>query len=98
MTMQEVVARELAEAQAYEARTVACKIGGREYTIADLRAVFDQMCDRGDWKAPCAAAVPQDIVGVCRAALEFFHGCRAYVGGIEPLTGKVLVGSNGYAG
>jgi hypothetical protein len=66
------------------------------HKVSELRKVFQKVQNTGDWKAPWAAAVPHQIVGIVMAATEFFHADRATVVGIEQLTGRVLLRGNGY--
>jgi hypothetical protein len=98
MTIEQVIAEENKAHKEYEAKTVGAKVGGQDYTIAELRGVFDAVADVHNWKNPCGAFVSHRIVGVVCAALEFFHGSKAQIGGIQPITGKVFVSSPGYAG
>lgn len=97
-TIEQLVAEEQQQHLAYEAKTIAAKIGGVEYTIADLRKAFDAVCDAADWKSPVAVFVPHQSVAIVCKAIEWFQGCRPSLGGIQPLTGKVLVTSRGYVG
>ena len=95
--LEQALARENADRLAFEARTIACRIDGREYTIAALREVFDRVANDADWKAPWQAAVPHQAVALTIAAVEFYHGARPEALGIEPLTGRVILAGNGYA-
>lgn len=94
----EIVALENARRVEWESKTIAVMLEGQGYTIADLRKTFDAVCNSKDWKLPFAAFVPRQIVGVVIAAGEFFHGVKPVASGVQPLTGKVLVESSGYAG
>ena len=97
MTTAELVAKEDDSRKEWESGTVAYQTAaGQSVTIADIRKVFDRICNRSDWKAPCAAYVPHELVEVSWAALSWFHGA-AWIGGIQPITGRVAVGSDGYA-
>ena len=90
----DAVIREEAKQQAEYERT---KIVTREgETIADLRKVFDAVCDQKQWKNEWAAAVPHQIVGVVCRASEFFQGSKVEIVGIQQITGKVLLRSPGY--
>jgi hypothetical protein len=42
------------------------------YTVADLRTVFDRICDPADWKGPIAAVVTGESVMATVAAIEFY--------------------------
>jgi len=96
-TIDQIIADEQAARTEWESKKVVAKIGNQEITIAELRKTFDAIC-AADWKQPCAAFVPHQIVGIACKAIEWFHGAKAEIGGIQPLTGKVLVSSPGYAG
>jgi hypothetical protein len=87
----------LAEETAAEATTKAVTIDGHDYTVADLRKVSDKLFNKADWKAAWAAAVPHQIVPIALAAAEWFQGRRPTIHGIQPLTGKVILSSDGYA-
>lgn len=98
MTIDQVIAAEKADREAFEAKTVATTIGGVDYTIADLRKAFDAVADPDDWKAEFTAYVPHDAVPVVLAAVEFFHADRPAVVGIEPAPGlgRAVVSGHGY--
>ena len=93
MTVEQMIEQERREHAEYEAKTVVTEQGE---TIATLRKVFDQVCNAKEWKAPWAAKVPHQIVGVVCRAVEFFHGDRAEIVGIEPITGRVMMTGRGY--
>lgn len=93
MTAEQMIEQERREHAEYEAKTVVTEQGE---TIETLRKVFDKVCDAKDWKAPWAAKVPHEIVGVVCRAVEFFHADRAEIVGIERLTGRVLMAGRGY--
>lgn len=95
-TLEQILDEEAADHRAYEARTVAARLNGQEYTIADLRLVFDKIKSPDGWKEPWAAAVPHQLVPLVLEAARFFHGDLARVVGVEPLTGKVLMEGRGY--
>jgi hypothetical protein len=95
-TIETIRAEEATRQAEFEAKTVAAKVGGHDYTIAELRKVFDAVANEGDWKAAWAAAVPHQMVGLVIAAVEWFHADRAAVNGIEALTGRVLMSGKGY--
>jgi hypothetical protein len=91
LTTEEIMARlEVEQLTAEEEQTF------KGHKIADLRQVFEKVQNQDDWKAPWAAAVPHQVVGMVMAATEFFHADRATVVGIEQLTGRVLLRGNGY--
>jgi hypothetical protein len=81
-----------------EAEELAAEEGQmfKGHKVTDLRKVFEKVQNQDDWKAPWAAAVPHQVVGMVMAATEFFHADRATVVGIEQLTGRVLLQGNGY--
>lgn len=86
-----------AEHAAYEARTVAVKWNGREYTIAQLRSLFDANRETGHWKDPINVVLDVrnvDVVGFCQA-IEFFQGDRPKVVNAGTAT-TVRVTSRGY--
>jgi hypothetical protein len=91
LTTEEILARlEAEELTAEEEQTF------KGHKIADLRQVFQKVQNADSWKAPWAAVVPHQVVGMVMAATEFFHADRATVVGIEQLTGRVLLRGNGY--
>lgn len=81
------------ELEKYEAETVVTKDG---LTIADLKKVFNTVCNDDDWKAPWSAFVPHNLVSVVIEAAKFFHADVPEIGGIQAITGKVLVSGHGY--
>jgi len=87
----------LADELAHEAATVAVTIDGHSYTVADLRKVSDRLFNATDWKAPWSAAVPHQMVRLAIEASVWFHGRRPTIDRIEPLTGRVILISDGYA-
>jgi hypothetical protein len=97
-TLRDIIAAELADHASYEATTVAARINGEAFTIADLRVVFDAVADAQNWKAPIACYVPHNAVAVVIAAVQWFQGDTLRAVGIQALTGKVLLEGNGYQG
>ena len=93
-TIEQVIENERKEREAFEANKVVTEQGE---TIADLRKVFNSVCDKDDWKAPFAVAAPSSLVGVIIRAVQFFHGDTPRVVGMEGLTGRVFIEGNGYA-
>lgn len=91
LTTEEILAKLEAEELAAEQEQTF-----KGHKIADLRQVFESVQNADDWKAPWAAAVPHQVVGMVMAATECFHADRATVVGIEQLTGRVLLRGNGY--
>jgi len=97
-TTEQILQQEETERQEWEAQTEAFRLhDGQSLTVADARKLFDAVADPQNWKAPCAAFVPAPAAEAVCKAIEFYHGARATVAGIQPLTGKVLVESTGYA-
>ena len=90
-TIETILAEERKAREEFEA---AAEYGG--FKIADLRKVFDKVCNALDWKAPWAASVPHQLVGMVLAAAEFFHADKAQLHGIEPITGRVRMSGRGY--
>ena len=90
----EVAHREWLEDEHHQ---VAWMMNGREWTIAEFRTMFDILADEQDWKLRCSGYVPARLVAPMCAALEWYHGGRAWVGKVQPITGLVEVGSDGYA-
>lgn len=93
MTAEQMIEQERREHAKYESTTVVTEHGE---TIADLRKVFDKVCSADDWKAPWAAKVPHQIVGIISRAVEFFHADRPTIAGPEPITGYILMTGKGY--
>lgn len=97
-TIEQIVQEEQNDHEEWERITVVYKLrDGQEITASVMRQVFDRVCDKDNWRSPCAAFVPAELVELVCAALEYFHGCKATLGGVQALTGKVLVESSGYA-
>ena len=97
-TLEELIAQEEKDRKKFEAEKTAFKLhDGREVTIAEARKIMEKMWDEEDWRNPCAAFVPHQLVEAACKSIEFYHGAKAEIGGIQPLTGKVLVESPGYA-
>lgn len=86
-----------AEHAAYESKTVAVKWNGREYTIAQLRSLFDTNRGTEHWKDSIDVVLDVrnvDVVGFCQA-VEFFQGDRPNVTNAGTAT-TVRVTSRGY--
>jgi hypothetical protein len=96
MTNEQIIADERDQHLAFEKTTVGAYIGGQPVMIADLRRTFDAVCNTADWKAPFAAFVPHQIVPLVIEAVKYFHADVPSIGGIQPLTGKILVEGRGY--
>lgn len=92
-SIEDIVKVEEERRKEFEARTVVTEQGE---TIADLRKVFEAVCDAKDWKAPWAAAVPSRLVGIVIRAVQFFHADTPTTEGIQLITGKVLMSGKGY--
>lgn len=90
-TYEAILAEEKAARAAFEAKETF-----KGEKIADLRKVFDGIKNPQNSKAPWAAAVPHQIVGLVLKAVEFFHADKAAIVGVQPITGKVLMSGNGY--
>lgn len=87
MNATDIIQQEREASAEFEAETIAAHVDGRDVTIAELRKTFDAVCDPTDWKAPWAAFVPAQIVGLVTAAVEFFHADRPVVDApVEKLT------------
>ena len=65
-------------------------------TIAQLRSVFEAVCNKDNWKASWAAYVPYQLVQTVVDAVAFFHADIPTVVGTRPIDGKVLMTGNGY--
>jgi hypothetical protein len=90
----ETLAHELARNREWEETTFH-----GPYRIADLRRVFDRLCDPGDWKAPILAKIPHETFSIAKAAVAFFTGSELKVEAL--LTGcadggKLRVSADGY--
>ncbi len=85
---------------ACEETTEATRINDQPVTVAELRRVFDRVCDPINWKASWAAWVPCQMVSRVTAAVEWFHADRPRVVGVEPppSEGRVLMEGRGYRG
>ncbi len=77
---------------AFEAKVVTAE----GETVGDLRKVFDRIVNPDDWKAPWAANVPHQLVGIVKRAVVFFHADEPIVVGLVPITGKVRMEGRGY--
>lgn len=65
------------------------------YTVADLRTVFDRLCDPTDWKAPITARVAGEAVLVTVAAIEFFTATSPRVA-LDTQRMTYVISSEGY--
>lgn len=65
------------------------------YTVADLRVVFDRVCDPVDWKNPITAVTTGEGVMGLVAAIEFFTATTPTVT-LNTTTMRYLVTSEGY--
>jgi hypothetical protein len=91
LTTEEILARlEVEELAAEEGQTF------KGHKVATFARSSRRSRTQDNWKAPWAAVVPHQAVGMVMAATEFFHADRATVVGIEQLTGRVLLRGNGY--
>jgi len=66
------------------------------YTYEELRKVSDLVMDPQDWKKPMVVKADHRMVDVIIAAFEFFHADTPEIGGIEHITGRVVLYSHGY--
>ena len=97
-TTEQMMEQEIAEQKKFEAETVAFEMhDGRPVTMEMARKISEKVFDADDWKNPCAVFVPHYLVEATMKTLEFYHGAPATTGGIQELTGYVLVESSGYA-
>lgn len=71
-------------------------VEGKKVTVAELRKIFDSICNEENWKLPWAAKVHHSMVGKVLAAAEFFLADKGEVVGIEPITGRVILEGKGY--
>lgn len=72
----------------------------REYqgfTIADLRKTFEALQNPDDWRSPIDAWIPRQLYEIARVAVDYFTATSLdVVGGPQPISGKILVHSDGY--
>lgn len=66
------------------------------FTVAELRRVFDAVCNADNWKAPWAATLPHQHVPAVTAAVEYFHADTPTVDAIVPISGHVRMSGRGY--
>jgi hypothetical protein len=98
MSIEQIVAEEQVNHAAWEAKTVATKVLGKDVTIAELRYIFELVEDKANWKNPINVCVHHNYVAITAAAIEYFHGVKPEIVGPMSLTGKILVSSPGYQG
>ena len=86
-----------AQDAADEKRLDATVVTAEGETRGQLRAAFDAVCDRADWKQPWCAAVAAELVGLTLRAVAFFHGDSDVANdGKSPASGRILLRGNGY--
>jgi hypothetical protein len=65
------------------------------YSVADLRTVFDAVCDPNDWKGPITAVCTGEMVMATVAAIEFYTATQPTVQ-LDTATMRYLIESEGY--
>jgi hypothetical protein len=65
------------------------------FMVADLRKVFDALCDPQDWQGPITATMPGEAVLAATTAIEFFTGTVPRVV-LNMKTRHYVVESEGY--
>lgn len=48
---------------------------GTKYSRAELKAAFDAVCDKSNWKMPIDSTIDKSDEDVTREAVIFFAGC-----------------------
>lgn len=96
MTGEEMIRQMEEEWQKKEEETEV-SVDGHMYTVADLRRVFDRVCDPNDWKAHWGAWVPWQLVGLVRAAVNWYHGDTPRIVAKDG-RGRLLMTGRGYQG
>lgn len=61
----------------YDPNYEAMKVG--KFTVGEMRAAFDKVCDKRDWKNPIRAVIADEAIEVTVAAIEFFTASKAKV-------------------
>jgi hypothetical protein len=77
------------KAQAETATTKVLELtecGG--YKVDDLRAAFDMVCDKADWKGPIDSWIHATDLDLVKAAITFMTGTVATVVGTDTLNGE----------
>ena len=80
---------------AAEMAEIDAKTTYKGYTVADLRTVFDAVCDPHDWKGPIAAVCPGELVLMTVAAIDFMTATIPQVT-LNTTTMQYLITSEGY--
>ena len=93
MTAEQIIQDEDASRRDWESRT----IGHKGFTIAQLRTIFDQLCDPRDWKGPIFATVLGEGVMPAVAAIEYFTATTPTVA-LDMNTMTYVLSSVGYRG
>ena len=91
MTIEEIVKQEEDSRREWESAT----IGHKGFTVAQLRAMFDQLHDADDWKAPILATVNGEGVMLAVAAIEYFTATTPTVA-LDMSTMTYVLSSVGY--
>lgn len=84
-----ILAEEEAKRLAFEASTFH-----EGFLIRDLRAAFDAVANRENWKMPIGAAIKAEDREVTAKGIEFFTGSKATFESLP--NGKLLVSAEGY--
>jgi len=95
---EQVVAELMEKIQAEDSKRVVATLNGHDFTIAELKRVFDCVADPTDWRKPWSAWVPFQAVGLVREAVRWFHGDFPKIHGFRPIDGKILMSGEGYQG
>ena len=95
--MESVIEKEKLERERWEKETIGAKTNVGSYTIWEMRKCFDNVCDDTNWKNPISCAVHHSLVDLTTESIKFFQGCSPEIVGIQPITGYVLIKSDGYS-
>jgi hypothetical protein len=90
MNVDAILSNLAAELEAMDAKAIY-----KGYTVADLRVVFDRVCNATDWKAPISAVCTGEGVMITIAAIEFYTATTPRVSGPTQHM-KYVVESEGY--
>jgi hypothetical protein len=71
-------------------------IGDRRYSLAELRAGFDLVCDRDNWKMPIDGWIAADLFVLADRGTAHFAGCHLSVDAVDTATGRLHVTAPGY--
>lgn len=92
-TISAVALSEIANNRPGEGQYVA-KVSGKPVTVAQLRAAFEAVENKADWKGPIDAEVRAADGLLTAVAVEYFHGDFAEV--LPTRAGWVRITSGGY--